>query len=94
MTDEPIIRELPACDPRVEDGPVQFGQDWPGLFFRGDTAMNYAHHLRIFLDEATLNLAAAPNPISLGVVRGLLCDLQSCNLLRRGEKSPPAGSTS
>lgn len=33
--------------PRVETGPVQFGNDWPGVFIRGDEAMYYAMMLRI-----------------------------------------------
>lgn len=28
--------------PRVESGAVQFGDDWPGLFLRGDNAFNLA----------------------------------------------------
>lgn len=32
---------------RVETGPVQFGNDWPGVFIRGDNAMYYAMMLRI-----------------------------------------------
>ena len=91
MTDYPPIRVLPAMDERVENGPVQFGEDWPGLFLRGDMAMNYAYHLKIFLDEAVLNVAAPPNPFSLAGVRELLHDLQSCNLLRR-EKFPEGQS--
>ena len=35
-------RILPEADPRVETGTVQFGQDWPGLFIRGDHASHYA----------------------------------------------------
>jgi hypothetical protein len=27
-------------DPRVETGAVQFGDDWPGLFLRGDEAIH------------------------------------------------------
>jgi hypothetical protein len=26
-------------NPRVESGAVQFGEDWPGLFLRGDNCM-------------------------------------------------------
>ncbi len=33
------IRELPAVETRVETGPTQFGDDWPGVFIRGDTAI-------------------------------------------------------
>jgi hypothetical protein len=34
------IRKLPAQDKRVETGPVQFGEDWPGIFIRGDNAFH------------------------------------------------------
>lgn len=42
--DDPAIvaamdREVPA---RVETGVVQFGDDWPGVFVRGDNAFAYA----------------------------------------------------
>ena len=37
-----IAREFPAAEPRVETGPVQFGNDWPGVFIRGDCAFGYA----------------------------------------------------
>jgi hypothetical protein len=36
------IRILPAVDERVETGPIQFGEDWPGTFIRGDNAAYYA----------------------------------------------------
>ena len=34
------IQKLPAPDgvSRVKTGVVQFGEDWPGVFFRGDNA--------------------------------------------------------
>lgn len=32
------VRQLPAVEKRVETGAVQFGDDWPGLFVRGDDA--------------------------------------------------------
>ena len=31
---------------RTETGPVQFGDDWPGVFLRGDDALAYALLLR------------------------------------------------
>jgi hypothetical protein len=34
-------RELPAAVPRVETGPVRFGDDWPGVFIRGDNAFGW-----------------------------------------------------
>lgn len=30
---------------RVETGAVQFGEDWPGLFIRGDNCMGYMMHV-------------------------------------------------
>jgi hypothetical protein len=58
------IREMPAADKRVESGPVQFGNDWPGTFIRGDDAAHYAMSLdriinggperAVFFDKCTL----------------------------------------
>jgi hypothetical protein len=50
---------------------VQFGDDWPGTFIRGDNAFGYAMHLEIVLD------ASKADPISCAVLRGLLSDLRS-----------------
>lgn len=36
------IRQLPQQAERVETGSVQFGDDWPGVFIRGDNAGYYA----------------------------------------------------
>lgn len=33
---------------RVETGRYQFGDDWPGVFIRGDEALNFAGKLRAF----------------------------------------------
>jgi hypothetical protein len=37
---------------RVETGPVQFGDDWPGVFIRGDNAAWYAVNLRLALEQS------------------------------------------
>jgi len=34
-------RFLPGVDTRVETGPVRFGDDWPGVFIRGDDTMGF-----------------------------------------------------
>lgn len=39
--------EMPPSLPRIETGNVQFNNDWPGVFFRGDTAINIARQLRL-----------------------------------------------
>lgn len=64
-------RILPAAEPRVETGPVQFGDDWPGTFIRGDNSFAYASYLEIVLD------ASKADPISVAMLRGLLSDLRS-----------------
>jgi hypothetical protein len=45
------VRKLPALDQRIETGPVQFGDDWPGVFIRGDNALWFAKCLEVALAE-------------------------------------------
>ena len=40
----------PADLPRVETGAVQFGNDWPGLFLRGDNALDLMLWIRSLCD--------------------------------------------
>lgn len=35
---------------RVETGPVQFNDDWPGVFIRGDNAAYLAYCLELFIN--------------------------------------------
>ena len=51
------MRKLKAQTERVETGVVQFGEDWPGVFIRGDTAFLYGGALKKQLQGATLNLS-------------------------------------
>lgn len=32
------LQKLPGTEKRVETGAVQFGEDWPGVYLRGDNA--------------------------------------------------------
>jgi hypothetical protein len=43
------IRKLPSAEPQVRTGPVRFGEDWPGIFIRGDEALALAHRLELVL---------------------------------------------
>lgn len=36
---------------RAETGPMAFGDDWPGIFIRGDNAAYYAMTLQQFLED-------------------------------------------
>lgn len=45
------VQKLPAVEGRVETGAVQFGDDWPGVYIRGDYAMHTAQLLEWLLDH-------------------------------------------
>lgn len=40
---------------RPETGPMQFGDDWPGVFIRGDDALGYYTALNVLLAECRNN---------------------------------------
>lgn len=44
---------------RIESGPTQFGDDWPGVFIRGDSASHFAHTLRRILSDYPRSLDKA-----------------------------------
>jgi hypothetical protein len=39
------MRILAAETERVESGPIQFGNDWPGFFMRGDDAFSHSMNI-------------------------------------------------
>lgn len=65
---------------RLETGPVQCGDDWPGIFIRGDEAMHFAHALSRALFDTSEQL----DPIQASVLRGLRDTLESCNVTAAG----------
>ena len=61
---------------RIETGPLQIGDDWPGVFICGDNAlMGYAPALRDILNKLQ---PEAANVIQIYTLRGLLSVLESC----------------
>ena len=62
---------------RIESGSVVFGEDWPGLFLRGDDALYHAQHLKLVLDTAE---RASTDPMVLAYV-----EMLRFNLLRKLE---------
>ena len=40
---------LPGVEKRVETGTIKFGDDWPGVFIRGDNAFGYTQTLKMAL---------------------------------------------
>ena len=57
---------------RVETGPMKFGDDWTGVFIRGDNAGGYALALSALLD-------GFGNPIVVAQLRGLYSLLARSN---------------
>lgn len=51
-------------DKRVETGKVQIGDDWPGVFIRGDNALLFGAVLKAFL-------GGNDTPINRAVLAGL-----------------------
>jgi len=70
------VTKLPAPDnlSRVETGVVQFGDDWPGVFIRGDNAFFYAHALN---DVLSLNYN---DPITVAALDSLMSLLKSSGI--------------
>lgn len=74
---------------RVESGPLQVNDDWPGVFIRGDNAMFYGMALRDLLSmldqERDIQRTLAMSPLY-----GLAELLASCNvnnLRKNGENN-------
>lgn len=64
---------LPENMERMENGSVQFGDDWPGVFLRGDSALWYAHAIDMFLAAAKVEL-----PMMIMQLENLRDELQGC----------------
>lgn len=64
------------ADVRVPTGPVQFGDDWPGVFIRGDEALALANRM---------DMAGAFDPQCLSACEALedvITLLRSCKVER------------
>jgi len=73
------LRNLPTQDQRIETGPTRFGNDWCGLFIRGDNAFAYAvylEHVLLLLNPRSMN---SMDVIAEGRVRELITKLRSCD---------------
>jgi hypothetical protein len=70
------------ADKRPETGVMQFGDDWPGIFIRGDNAMAFALNL-----EAALKVLGdkAPRGVALAYSESLVKLLKSCDARTKPE---------
>jgi len=80
------IRKFAAQEDRVETGPVQFGDDWPGYFIRGDNAFAIRMAIASYIVNHNDWLAKAQ-------LTAFVQDLDECNVnkelvkdLQEGEK--------
>ena len=77
-----MVKILQAQEERVETGIVQFGEDWPGTFIRGDNAFAY----KLALDAALKKLESITNKnkvedfILLGQLENLRSLLEECQI--------------
>lgn len=62
------IRKLPGLSDRLETGPVQLGDDWPGIFIRGDNSFA----LILAIDTALDNPEDVLGRIQLMSLRSML----------------------
>lgn len=46
------VLPYPEDGERVETGPVKFGDDWKGLYIRGDDCLAFKIELQRFIDSA------------------------------------------
>lgn len=81
------VRILPAVEDRVETGPVQFGEDWPGVFIRGDDAAYLVMVLNQFLNGPV----TSRDVFAESALRGLAQTLAGCIV---SAWKPPSGDSS
>lgn len=72
------LQKLPSPGPdRVETGPVQFGEDWPGVFIRGDNAlMGYLPSLASLVADPAFQKS---HPLEVMMLTGLRDLMASCS---------------
>lgn len=65
---------------RPETGPIKFGDDWTGVFFRGDDALHYALALKGLLDMTPPTEDHESSPVlAKMILKGLVDSLMACN---------------
>lgn len=87
--DNPDIRNLPKPEgERVETGVTRFGDDWPGVFIRGDNAFYYTYCLKEYIQGASVTAGLVLMEAQLD---GLMKLLESCNVMNLEGAAKDAG---
>lgn len=63
---------------RMESGPLQFGDDWPGVWLRGDEAVTAAFYLTLAL-QSPYTTPPYQDVITRSILEGLAKTLASCD---------------
>ena len=61
---------------RIETGPIQIGDDWPGVFIRGDQALFFAY----LLEGSVLPHINEEHQLQISAIKGLIKTLKSCKV--------------
>lgn len=69
---------------RVETGPLQINSDWPGVFIRGDNALNYSMQLSRVLDQLD-DSTQAIDKLAIYSVKSLVDTLRGCAIMIEDE---------
>lgn len=69
------LTKVPGVAERVETGPLQFGDDWPGVFIRGDNALAFSVGLAGLERHMPEHMW-----VERALLKGLLDTLRSCDV--------------
>ena len=67
---------MPEPSKRAETGVMAFGDDWPGVFIRGDDAFGFALSLRELLNSSSLGDDQVSHIFAKAALQGLLMHLE------------------
>lgn len=73
-----LFRIFPPEKVRVESGPIQFGDDWPGIFLRGDDANAMSFYLLSAIERLEKNETL--DPLTMMYLKGLAETLGECRV--------------
>lgn len=74
------VERLEVLPERIETGVIQFGDDWPGVFIRGDDAFNYV----VWIDAYLGSTGDSPDAVGRHFLLDLQKLLERSNVHREG----------
>lgn len=87
MEEKIRVLKVENLNGRVETGPLQFNDDWPGIFIRGDNALYYSFLLNQLIAKFEKEKESALNFIELAELYNLKKLFASCNAhIKNGDK--------